>query len=89
MVFSPNACDVFGVRLTTVAATFLGASGALAHCGVSVFHRWCFRRAIEAGAEHVAALGLLAHALATLLVSSVGDQSVTIPALESVAADRV
>ena len=89
MVFSPNACNVFRLLLTRLAATVLGASGEFTHGGVSVFHQRVFRWAIEARADQVAALGLRAHAIPALLVDSVGDQSVTIRALDGVAVDRV
>lgn len=75
--------------LTLLAAKFFGASAGLAHRSVSVFHRRVLGRAIEARADFLAAIGLRAHAPLTLLVSSVGDQSVTIRALDRVAVDRV
>ena len=87
--FSPNACDVFSVPLTHLAATFFGASGGPAHSGVRVFHRQVFRRALEAGADHIAALGLRAQAPPTRPFGGVVDQNVTIRALEGVAVGRV
>ena len=87
-VFSPNACDVFSVPLTHLAATFFGASGGPAHSGVRVFHRQVFRRAIEAGADHVATPGLRAHAIFAFPVGSVLHRNVTVRALEGVAVDR-
>ena len=89
MAFSRRACDVFRVTLTHLAATVCGASGGPAHGGVSIFHGRVFRRAIEAGADQLAALGLRAHAPPTLLIGGGLDQSVTIRALEGVAVDRV
>ena len=75
--------------LTHLAATFFGAPGGVAHSGVRVFHRQVFSRAIEAGAEHIAALGLRANAPPTRPVGGVVDQNVTIRALEGVAVGRV
>ena len=89
LVLSPSDCGVIEILLTHVAAKVFGASDGPAHGGVSVFHQRVLSRTIEARADRVAALGLRAHALPTLIVSSGGDQSGTIRALDGVAVDRV
>ena len=86
-VFSPNACDGFSVPLTHLAATGFGASGGPAHSGVRVFHRHVFRRALEAGTDHVATPGLRAHAILAFPVGSVVHRNGTVRALEGVAVD--
>ena len=89
MVFSESACDAFKAPLTQLAAELFGASAGLAHGDASVFHWRVCGRAIEAGADHVAALGLRAHALPTLCVGSVVDQDRTIGALDGITVERI
>ena len=86
---SPNDCGVIEILLTKLTATLLCASWGAAHGGVRVLHQRVCGGAVEARADHVAALGLGAHAPPALLLDSVGDQSVTIRALDGVAVDRV
>ena len=88
LVFWPNACEAFVVLLTHLAATGFGASGSPAHGGVRVLHRRELRRALEAGADHVATPGLRAHAILAFPVGSVVHRNVTVRALEGVAVDR-
>ena len=59
------------------------------HGGVRVLPQRVCRGAVEARADHVAALGLRAHALLALFVGGGGYWSVTIRALDGVAVDRV
>ena len=56
-----------------MAALFFGALGVLAHGGVRVVHRFIVLRAVVAGADLVAALGLLALAILAFLVVGVVD----------------
>ena len=60
-------------RLTLLAALFFGALGVLAHGAVRVVHRCIVLRAVVAGADLVAALGLLALAILAFLVVGVVD----------------
>ena len=68
---------MFGTLLTLLAALVFGALVVLAHGTVGVVHELVVFRAVVAGANLVAALGLLAFPVLALLMVGVVDQSVS------------
>ena len=73
--------------LTRLTALVFGALIVFAHGRVRVVHRFVVIRAVVAGADLVAALGLLAFAPRALDVIGFVDQSVTVGTVVGVAVD--
>ena len=75
------------IRLTLFAALVFGAFVVLAHSGVGVVNKFIVLRAVETGADQVAALGCFALAPLTLDVFGVVDENVVVGAFKGVAVD--
>ena len=93
MSFIPTLLATLVSYLVEISLTFLAtqvfcAPRVLAHDVVRVFHRGEPPRAVEAGADLVAALQIAALTQLTLHAVGVTDQSVTVRALEGVTKGR-